>query len=626
MSCMEDKIRNKVKSAYEGIALEEELKSQAKKRLLAKARSRRKGSNKIYKMAAAAAVAALLVVGNIFLIQMNMTHERKVPATESTSFTGETESESTVQTTALDSIENLKELEDFAWTPNSVVRELENNFYVAILCYDENGEECLPKSNMSARIEYAYFLFDDAGMMLKQYRQSFQIESGQWKSIGAVFMNGDWYEVTDTKKDGAEHYYEILNVTSPEKSSYARIPEDEETIYRISADTFYFARYAEDGNGYMEVGMLDNDYYGQIKDFSMVHSRQDLEKLIAQPEVYSVKFLDDMYFIVLPYRQNRRCSLLEQADSIDIGTYKTDNDEIAGSWVSMHEAENSVVESIGVSNYDGSFYLISKEKDTEKYRITALFENYEEHFYCDEGICPGVYSNADFFAILVTEGGNSYWQIGSDLKATTDYSPKGYCQKHGWDEQCTSDMTVRDIYVTRNWIGKSVSKFIGLERFFGEPVQTEFETGDKDGMGDPENAYQVNNYYECANFNVSSEPDSDEIISVSLIGNHNYVTEDVWIGMSMAEVQSKMGMDDSAFFEKGGYMYSYLERDGYLYEFIYVEEAVGANLPPYASYPKPEYVLYYAKISDAEKIMDSSVKSLGESMFGDFHSLEEGKN
>lgn len=472
MSCMEDKIRNKVKSAYEGIVLEEELRCQAKKRLLAKAHSRRNGLNKIYKMAAAAAVAALLVVGNIFLIQMNMTHERKVPATESTSFTGETESENTVQTTALDSIENLKELEDF----------------------------------------------------------------------------------------------------------------------------------------------------------SMVNSRQDLEQLIAQPEVYSVKFLDDMYFIVLPYRQNRRCSLLEQADSIDIGTYKTDNDEIAGSWVSMHEAENSVVESIGVSNYDGSFYLISKEKDTEKYRITALFENYEEHFYCDEGICPGVYSNADFFARLVTEGENSYWQIGSDMKAVRDYSPESYCQKHGWDEQCTSDMTVRDIYITRNWIGKSVSKFIGLEPLFGAPVQTVFETGDKDGMGDPENAYQVNNYYECTNFQVSSEPDSDEIISVSLIGNHNYVTEDVWIGMSMAEVQSKMGMDDSAFFEKGGYMYSYLEKDGYLYEFIYAEEAVGANLPPYASYPKPDYVLNYARISDAAKITESSVKSLGESMFGDFHSLEEGKD
>lgn len=621
---MEDQIRDKVVCAYGGVVLEEELKRQAKRNILEKAQ--RGGRRKfIYGVVAAAAVV-IFVLGNMMLIRFNLRHGENVPIMETTS-SAEEETTGNIQAKALGDIQTLTELEELSFAANSYVWNLENNFFVAILCFDENGEACLPKSNMTARIEYAYFLFDESGVKLKEWQENFDIESKEYQSIGAVFLNGDWYEVRDSKKNGSEHYYEVYNVTSPEKSSYARHPEDEETVYRISSNTYYFARYAEDGNGYMKVGVLDNEYYGQIPDFTGVNSRQDIEQLIAQPEVYSIKLLNDLYFVVLPYRENRRCSLNDQADRFDIGCYKTENDEIAGYWESLREAENSVVEYIGVSNYDGDFYLISKEKDTEKYRITALLWNFEECLYCDEGICPEVYSNAIFFARLVTEGETSYWQFGENIRRETDYSPEVYCKKHDWDEQCTSDMTVRDIYVTKNWIGESALKFKGLEPFFDEPVQTEFVTGDKSGLEGSENAYQVDYHFTCLNFHVSTEANSDEIISVTLFGNHNlYVTEDIWLGMSMEEVKSKMGIGDNAFFEHEGFMYSYFEKDGFLYEFVYMEEPVGENLPPYASYPKPDYVLNYAKISDADKITASPVKSLGELMFGDYHSLEEGKS
>ena len=623
---MEDKIRNKVMQAYDGIVLEEQLKRQAKRNILGKAQ--RGGRRKITYGVVVAAAVVIFIFGNILMIQFNLEHGRNVATPETTSFMGE-ETVNNIQARELRDIQTLAELEELALSPNSYVRELEDNFYIAVLCYDENGEACLPESNMTARIEYAYFLFDESGAIKEwmQLQYDFDIESKVYQSIGAVFMNGDWYEVRDSKKDGSEHYYDIFNITSPYMSNYARHPEDEETVQYIGSNTYYFAKYAEGGNGYIEVGVLDDEYDGQITDFTAVNSRQDLEKLIAQPEVYSIKLLNDMYFVVLPYRQNRRCSLNDRADTIVIGCYKTENDEIAGYWESLRVAENSVVEYIGVSNYDGDFYLISKEKDTEKYRISALLWNFEEHLYCDEGICPGVYSNATFFARLVTEGENSYWQLGENIRRETDYSPEVYCKKHDWNEQCTSDMTVQDIYVTQNWIGKSALKFKGLEPFFDEPVQTEFVTGDKSGMGSLENAYQVDYHFACLNFHVSTEVNSDEILSVTLFGNHNlYVTEDIWLGMSVEEVKSKMGIDDNAFFQHEGSMYSYFEKDGYLYEFIYMEEPVRENLPPYASYPKPDYVLNYAKISDAAKIIKSPVKSLGELMFGDSHSLEEGKS
>ncbi len=460
---MEDKIRDKVARAYGGIVLEEGLKRRAKRNILEK--EQRGGRRKfIYGVVAAAAVV-IFVLGNILMIRLNLEHERGAAMMETTP-SAEQETTGNMQARALEDIQTLAELEELSFAANSYVWNLENNFYVAILCYDENNEACLPKNNMMARIEYAYFLFDESGAKLKEWQENFDIESKEYQSIGAVFINGDWYEVRDSKKDGSEHYYEVYNVTSPEKSSYARHPEDEEIINRISSSTYYFARYAEDGNGYMEVGVLDNEYYRQVSDFIEVNNRQDLEQLIVQPEVYSIKLLNDLYFVVLPYRQNRRCSLNDQADTIVIGCYKTENDEIAGYWESLREAENSDVEYIGVSAYDGDFYLISKVKDTEKYYISALLWDFEESLYCDEGICPDVYANATFFARLAAEDGALYWQIGDNIESGTDYSSKSFCEKYSWNEQCTKDMTMRDIYVAENWIGKKVSQFNGLGTVF----------------------------------------------------------------------------------------------------------------------------------------------------------------
>lgn len=96
--------------------------------------------------------------------------------------------------------------------------------------------------------------------------------------------------------------------------------------------------------------------------------------------------------------------------------------------------------------------------------------------------------------------------------------------------------------------------------------------------------------------------------------------------MDMESVRKNMGMNDEAFFEYNGDMFATVEQDGLLYEFRFEEEKAGENFPLHASYPAPDYVLTYAKISSAVKIKTSSVKSMGEHMFGDGHSLEEAKD
>ncbi len=620
---MEDKIRDKVIHAYDGIVLEEKLKRQAEKTLFEKAQ---KGSRTryIYGVAAAAAVVILVFV-NIMLIRFNLGHGEHLPVTGTTSNVSKEETIRNIQMKELDEVQTPEELKALADSSNAYVLELESNFYIAVLCYGQNGEPCLPSDNMTTKIKHTYFWFNDTS---EKPEKMYGVErtGDKWKSLGAVFINDDWYEVWDSSKEGADHYYEIFNITSPHKSSYARHPEDGETTEYIRSNAIFFvAKAGEDGNC-LTVGCMEEEVGGEETGYVTVDSRQVLENLIAQQDVYSIKLLNDTYFVVTAYRQGKRCSLNERADIIEISSYVTENDDIAAKWESLKIAESSGVEYIGVSAYDGDFYLISKVKDTEKYYISALLWDFEESLYCDEGICPDVYANATFFARLAAEDGALYWQIGDNIESGTDYSSKSFCEKYSWDEQCTKDMTMRDIYVAENWIGKKVSQFNGLERFFKEAVQKESVTGDLSGAGSTGNAYQTDYYFECAGFRVSAELGSDEIISVALIAEHDYVTENVWIGMDMEQVRKNMGMNEEAYFEYGGNMFAAVERDGLLYEFQFQKEKIGENLPPYASYPAPDYVLTYAKISDAAKIKTSSVKSMGEHLFGDGHSLEEGKD
>lgn len=612
---MEDKIRVKVINAYGGIVLEESLKRRAKGALIKKAQ--KSGRTKFLHGIMAAAAVVIVVFLNIMLIRFNLGHEEMPIEAVSTENKGQTIR--TVEMKELDEIQTPEELKKLAESSNAYVLELENSFYVAVLCYDRNGEPCFPGNNTTATIEYVYFDFEKQNA---DEKGTFTVEDMSKKNVGVVFWDGDWYEVWE---EGLDFYYELYNITSPHRSNYPRYPEDEETMAYIRANTVFFAGKAEE-DGYLTVGRMERADDGEKLDYPDIDSRRTLENLIAQSDVYSVKFTNDTYFVVTAYRQNKRCSLNERADSILMGCYVTENDEIAAKRESLQIAETSVVDYIGASSYDGDFFLISKEKDTEKYRIETLRWDFYETMYCDEWLCPDVYANATFFARLVTEDGALYWQFGENIESGTDYSSKSFCEKYSWDEQCTKEMTLRDIYVAKNWIGGSAAKFAELEHFFKEPVQTEHVTADKSGAGSKENAYQTDYYFECAGFRVSTEPGSDEIVSAALLTDHDYVTENVWIGMNMESVRKNMGMNDKAFFEYNGNMFATVEQDGLLYEFQFQEEKVGENLPPHASYPAPDYVLTYAEVSDAAKIKTSSVKSMGEHMFGDGHSLEEGKD
>lgn len=259
---MEDKIRDKVVRAYDGVVLDNALRQSAKNKILAKERGR--GKQKIIYCIVAAAAVVIFVLGNVMLIRLNLGHNKEAPVTETSSGGDENKSKDNHSQMFLADIQSREDLDIFALASNSYVLELQKEFYVAISCYDENGAECPPQSGRTAKIEYAYLRFGEQEAGEKTYQKNFAVDTltvqdTAWKNIGAVYINDDWYEVRESAKEGVDHYYNIFNITSPEKSSYARHPEDAETTEHIRSNVIFFVAQAEGENGCLTVGRIEND-------------------------------------------------------------------------------------------------------------------------------------------------------------------------------------------------------------------------------------------------------------------------------------------------------------------------------------------------------------------------------
>ena len=624
---MEEMIKNRMKSAYDKITLEEELRLKAKKKLLAKAKS---GSRRkvFYSVIAAAAVVVLFIIGNLIMIRWNNGRGHEVTPLESnTPYESEKwvdgyEYEDAIE--KLKKIETMEEYEEMAFSSNVYRRifgDMGENFCVAVLCYDEDFEQCKWQNGMQATnvkaIVYAYYKFDENGKKVNEYYGTYDIDDAEC-SFGAVYMNGDWYAVMDSID---VPHYEIYNVTSPEKSSYARHTESEDDIVYINENAQFFARNCGD---YIVVG--GTIPYGKTLELSQVESKHDLEELMNQSNVYYIACSDNSYLVAQAFDGNDGSEFASsyegQHEYVKVGHFVVDGETVFLSPIIELTGEGNAMETMGITCFKGTWYLFGKLKDFEQYKLINLTTGTEEIMYCDEGICREILSGEtiDYFAKSV----GNYWMIGSEVVTKEKKDSKTYCDNHEWEEMCTSEMSVRDIYVAQNWIGRSANDYILLELFFDDLVMTDFEDDTAMWANSGENAYQVNNRFSEVNFQVSTELDSDEIIAVTLFGDHCYVTEDVWIGMDRDEVTEKMGIEDNlnqGSFEKDGYIYTFFEKDGYLYEFRFVTAFVDAgNLPEHASHPWTEkYVLDCACISDAAKIKESSVKSFGER-------LEEGRN
>ncbi len=503
--------------------------------------------------------------------------------------------------TDLEYILTIDDVNTLADCPNAYVRFFDDDgerFCVAALCYDAGGVKCTIGEGIAEYVEYGYFWFDEDGEKISEKKNVFGFGSESWETRGVVEFNSEWYEVINNKTGGDAHNYEMVNIMKPEDVSHLSHFSDSEMEYYIRSHTQFFM---EQQGSCIVVGDIANADSGKVFDFSQVNTLDDLEELMGAFNVYSKVLSQNQYLVVLPYNKDGVASSFEgQVSELRVGYFVVlENGDMAFTVIPLKGVGNAM-ESLGVTCCQDRWYLFGKLQTYMQYEVIDLENGDVEILDYDEGVCREILVNndIDYFA----KGVDNYWLLGSeDVIVKEAKDPKTYCSNHGWDEMCTSTLSVRDIYVTPNWIGKSAKEFIELEVFFDDFVMTDFEDGKIFVSEDSsENAYQINMRLEELNFQVSTEPDSDEIIAVTLYGNHNYVTEDVWLGMNMEEVKKKMNIDDSAFFEEGVVKFASFERDGYLYELSFVVNSNG------------DYLLGFSCISNAAKINSSSVKSFGE--------------
>lgn len=503
--------------------------------------------------------------------------------------------------TDLEYIITINDVRTLADCPSAYVRffdEAGNRFCVAAVCYDANKAYCRINEGITEYVEYGYFWFDEDGSKILEKKTVVETGNMSWETRGVVEFNSQWYEVVNNKNGGDEHNYEMVNIMEPEDVEHLLHFADYEMEYYIRSHSQFFM---EQQGEYVVVGDIVNVDEGKIFDFSQVNTVENLEELMAASNVYSKVLSQNHYLVVLPYNEDGVADSFEGwVSELKVGYVEVlENRDMKLTVIPLEGMGNSM-ESLGVTYCQGKWYLFGQLQTYMQYEVIDLANGGVEVLDYDEGICREILVNDDieYFA----QGVDNYWLLSGGVAIEKEAKdPKTYCSNHGWDEMCTDTMSVRDIYVAINWIGKSAKSFIELELFFDDLVVTDFEYDSAAGPADSsESAYQINLSMSEPNFVVSTEPDSDEIIAVTLYGDHNYVTEDVWLGMELEEVKKRMNIDDSAFFEEGVVKFASFERDGYLYELSFVLDSNG------------NYLLGFSCISNGAKINSSSVKSFGE--------------
>lgn len=548
---MEEKLREDIRNAFGQIHLDNERKMLGQRNLLSKAQGRQK-AEKTWMAAGIIVAAAVFLVVNGILIGMNLTHVGNVPVTEPEYHTQPSETD--------------------ALTKYPMSELL-------------NGVESL-------LIEYDGQQFKDGGDSeeIKEF-------SGQITITNLVGnLSGDSIlKITINHGSPDECAVEIFNNQTVSLNGIRYKAYISEKAYTMLWD--YKRKYFEEGQPNQIMGLVE-----QISD------EEDLNRLSANPFIYVEKFSEGFYAAAACYDNGVLCTPQGGvATGIRYRYYKTEN-ELVTEYSMNLDAQNEKNGIFGACYMDGDWFEVAKLENQEGYRIRCITSMERSNYAQDvEGkeIETFLRLNTQYF-IRLTDNRICIEDFREDSGEKKD--PSSYCSLHGWDEQCTENMKVRDIYVAQNWIGKNVNDFAALESFFDETATVWFEDGNLFQTEESErNAYQINTSFSTLRFEVSTEADDNEIISVTLYGDHNYVTEDVWLGMNMEDVKKIMNIDDSAFFEKDGTLFSFFEKDGYLYEFSYRSMAGG------------NYWLYLSCVSNAAKIKDSTVKSFGEQM-------EEGRN
>lgn len=214
---------------------------------------------------------------------------------------------------------DLKELEKLS---NTFVKNLKENIYIAVVCFDKNGEPCVPQSFETVIAKYALYLFDNEKVTLYQRTyNATEISLLDLAAYGVCEWEGDWYEVTDYV-EGETDSLRVESITSGEPGYW--VYDDRALDSHLRTNTYFFM---DSGGAYIDkdkysseltkrdelisednilrvmVGEIYNPYYGKVLDVSQVQSKEDLRKLLELEELTYFELDEDTYLIVHPWNE-----------------------------------------------------------------------------------------------------------------------------------------------------------------------------------------------------------------------------------------------------------------------------------------------------------------------------------
>lgn len=311
---------------------------------------------------------------------------------------------------------DLKELENLS---NAFVKNLKENIYIAVVCFDKNGEPCVPHSFETVIAKYALYQFDNEKVTLYQRTyNAMEISLLDLAAYGVCEWEGDWYEVTDYV-EGETDSLRVENITSGEPGYW--VYDDRALDSHLRSNTYFFMdsgmeyidkdKYSselekrdelvlEDNVLRVMVGELENSLYGKVLDVSQVQSKEDLQELLELEELTYFELDKDTYLIVHPWNEHGNSAMgYLGIEYFYLGYLEFNQEELVWKNISIERADESICENLGVGKYEEDYYLIGKVSDSDNYVIKRINSDFERYADAQDEMVLGILENAKFFAI-----------------------------------------------------------------------------------------------------------------------------------------------------------------------------------------------------------------------------------
>lgn len=338
----------------------------------------------------------------------------------------------------LDEIYGKEELERLSTFSNAYVKQAGEEFYVAVLCFDEKGIPCTPESGSAASIKYTFFDFEKEEMW--SYPRYYDAREGQVGAYGVCELDGEWYEVMDYV-DGETNPLWVRALAKDEEG-YFEVNKERDahfrshTIFFMDQSGYYSEGHVNvDGFPSLVVGNLINPLYGAILDASQVNSGADLKEYENREMVFSIPLSANLFVTVEPWNEQQGGTtpqLWYGFTQLHVGCFEFQGERVVMRGKSILGTDSIWADQIGIGEYNGNYYFIGRlyGLEADRYVVENIFSGAEHE----------IFSDTSFEECIQNEMINRLWNNAVLFAELTDYHDPYKGMKKVWNILIAKEM------------------------------------------------------------------------------------------------------------------------------------------------------------------------------------------